>query len=700
MSAVGEKLCIPEPVPSARGIFATARFWIYISCAAAAVLVSYLLGKEMMWDTLDYHLYAGFSAWHDRFGHDYFAAGAQAYLNPYVYAPFYALVRTGLPALLVASVLAIVQSGILWLTYELAIAISPPENPRARIMVGAFAVALALANPILLDQLGTSYADILTGEIVLAAWLLLVHAVRTPNTARVICAGLLLGAASALKLTNSLHALSACILLLFLPTTWRLKAWLSLGFFAALAVGFVVVALPWSIQLQHHFGNPFFPLFNNIFRSPQFPTAPVTDFRYVPGSLAQGLLRPFAMVLPEAYVDDEFPSPDLRYALLSILALVALVHWAWRRFHRSPLSSASEAPGAMTSGFMALASAFLVDWILWLRISGNGRYFLAMACVAGILCVVLTWRIFSARSRVLAIVLTSVFAVQVVQLAFGTVYRTSVPWDGGPWYEVSVPAALKRTPNLYFILGEESQSFLAPYFAKGSGFINPDGDYVVGAGGANGAQVEALIREYAGHVRVGEMAGEFVLSPPKELPDLAHANDTLAQFGLRVDTTDCSMVIVRAVREKWRKVLPATIPLNLPQLGSRVILVPQSTEGYVMTCHAVPDPASRLALAAVEREPDLVFEHMESQCPWLFQPPRPVTQMFGDSRSNYLWMRKYPGTGLTAVVMEGVLKLVDGTRGGRAAVIGSESDWARGAVRLTCGRQGEHYYARVVPSGH
>lgn len=699
MSAVGEKLCIPGPMPSARGIFGTARFWIYISCAAAAVLVSYLLGKEVMWDTLDYHFYAGFSAWHDRFGHDYFAAGAQSYLNPYVYAPFYALVRTGLPGLLVASVLAIVQSGILWLTYELTIAISPPENLRVRIMVGACAVALALANPILLDQLGTSYADILTAEIVLAAWLLLVQAVRTPSAARMICAGLLLGVASALKLTNSLHALSACVLLLFLPTTWRVRARLSLGFFAALAVSFVVVVLPWAIQLQHHFGNPFFPLFNNIFRSPQFPTAPVTDSRFVPGSLAQGLLRPFAMALPAAYVDDEFPSPDLRYALLLILALVALVHWAWRRLRRWPQSSDSEAPGA-TRGLVALASAFLVDWILWLRITGNGRYFLAMACVAGILCVVLTWRIFSARSRVLAIVLTSAFAVQVVQLAFGTVYRTSVPWDGGPWYEVSVPAALKRTPNLYFILGEQSQSFLAPYFAKGSGFVNPDGDYVVGAGGANGAHVEALIREYAGHIRVGVMAGEFVLSPPKELPDLAHANDTLAQFGLRVDTTDCSTVIARAVRERWRKVLPATLPIKLPQLGSRVILVPQSTEGYLVTCHAVPDPASRRALAAAEREPDLVFERMESECPRLFQPLRPVTQVYGDSRRGYLWLRKYPGTGLTAIVMEGVLKLVDGTRGGRAAVIGSESDWARGAVRLACGRQGEHYYARVVPSAH
>jgi hypothetical protein len=347
----------PPPIGrlrSARNVFATARFWIYLSCAALAVLANYLLGKEMMWDNLDYHLYAGFSALHDRFGHDYFAAGAQSYLNPYVYAPFYALASTGIPALWVASALAVVQSGILWLTYELAIAVSPSVGSRARIVVGVCAVLLALANPILIDQLGSSFTDITTAEIVLAGWLLLVHALRVPSAPRVACAGLLLGLASALKLTNSLHALSACVLLLFLPVTWRRKARLSLGFIAAIIVGFAVVAAPWAMRLEQHFGNPFFPLLNNVFRSPQFPAVPVTDSRFVPGSVAEALWRPFAISFPMAFVDDEFSSPDLRYALLLILALAALLRYGWQRLRRIPQSGVvCEAPPAR-DGLVAL----------------------------------------------------------------------------------------------------------------------------------------------------------------------------------------------------------------------------------------------------------------------------------------------------------------------------------------------------------
>src|SRR5580698_9607995 len=74
------------------------RWHVYAACVALALACNYVLGKDMAWDTLNYHLYLGFSALNDRFGQDYFAAGPLAYLNPYAYMPFYAMVRAGLPA--------------------------------------------------------------------------------------------------------------------------------------------------------------------------------------------------------------------------------------------------------------------------------------------------------------------------------------------------------------------------------------------------------------------------------------------------------------------------------------------------------------------------------------------------------------------------------------------------------------------------
>ena len=225
--------------------------------------------------TVHSHFYAGFSALHDRFAQDYFAAGPQSYFNPYAYAPFYLLVRSGLPALAVASVLAAVHSIILWLTYELAVAVCPSGERRMQITMGACALALAFLKPILMQQLGSSFADITTAELVLAGWLLLVGAVRTPRGARVVCAGLLLGVAAALKLTNSAHALAGIVIVILLPLSPGRRVLSVLAYGVSLALGFALVAAPWSYRLVQTFGNPLFPLMNDVFRSPQFTSEPL-----------------------------------------------------------------------------------------------------------------------------------------------------------------------------------------------------------------------------------------------------------------------------------------------------------------------------------------------------------------------------------------------------------------------------------------
>jgi hypothetical protein len=49
------------------------RWQVYLACVVLAPASNYMPGKEMPWDTLNYHLYLGFSAFNDRFKQDYFA---------------------------------------------------------------------------------------------------------------------------------------------------------------------------------------------------------------------------------------------------------------------------------------------------------------------------------------------------------------------------------------------------------------------------------------------------------------------------------------------------------------------------------------------------------------------------------------------------------------------------------------------------
>jgi hypothetical protein len=67
----------------------------------------------------------------------------------------------------------------------------------------------AFVNPVLLQQIGSSFSDITTGTLVLAGWLLLVKALLTPNWPRLAGSGLLLAVATALKPTNAIPAFAA-----------------------------------------------------------------------------------------------------------------------------------------------------------------------------------------------------------------------------------------------------------------------------------------------------------------------------------------------------------------------------------------------------------------------------------------------------------------------------------------------------------
>src|SRR6266404_4574732 len=267
---------------STQVVAAPYRFPVYLACTMLALVTNYLLGKDMAPDTLSYHIYAGLNGVHDRFAQDYFPAGPQSYFNPYIHVPLYYLVTTGLTSLEISSVFAVVHSIMLWLTYELAVTVCPSDDRHRRLMFGLCGVAFALINPILLQQIGSTFADITTGELVLAGWLLLALTVRAPSIARVICAGLLCGIATGLKLTNAVHAISGFALLIWLPLTLRGRIRHGLAYGISLGLCFLVVAAPWSYRLEKRFGNPLFPLMNNVFRAPEFTTEPARGLRFVP----------------------------------------------------------------------------------------------------------------------------------------------------------------------------------------------------------------------------------------------------------------------------------------------------------------------------------------------------------------------------------------------------------------------------------
>jgi hypothetical protein len=136
----------------------------------------------------------------------------------------------------------------------------------------AAALLIAAVGPMTLSEVGTSFADILTALPVIAGCTLILCA-DDGHRQRYLFAGLLLGAAVGLKLTNVVYAVGAAAAVL--AATRPLLATISLGIGGAL--GALATGGAWSLMLWQEMGNPIFPLFNGVFQSREVMPSNIMD---------------------------------------------------------------------------------------------------------------------------------------------------------------------------------------------------------------------------------------------------------------------------------------------------------------------------------------------------------------------------------------------------------------------------------------
>jgi hypothetical protein len=421
---------------------------------------------------------------------------------------------------------------------------------------------------------------------------------------------------------------------------------------------------------------------NDIFRSPEFPTESSVAFRFIPESFAQALWRPFAMIDPVSMVHEEPRAPDPRYAVLLILIGVFLCRWLWRRWRLRRATPSTQtvigADSGTTRSLAAIACAFAVDWVIWLSGSGNSRYFLPMSSVAAVVIVALLFRLFAMQPKARNYVLAGILGIQGVQLWMGADFRwNQTPWDDH-WINIEVPAKLKSESNLFFTMGAQTNSFIAPYLAHGSGLINFSGLYALGPDGANGAHISALLNRYAPNIRMLTRGERVYRDDERRLPNRAQIDDALRPFSVRIDERDCATIAVHG--------LPADLEMTM---GSSESAAPQSRDTtYLVSCRVVPDKTDYSAQIPARRDIDLALDHLEDACPVLFRPRRPRTEIIGDGG-----LRRYGGTDLIAWVSHGTVKFLQPPIGGDVVVLGPESDWAKAPIQLRCGRRYGRYFA-------
>jgi len=279
-------------------------------------------------------------------------------------------------------------------------------------------VLACLACEFLLGEINNYLVDLLALPLLMEAlWLVLRPSLDEKSTVDTLPHFMLLiGMAVGLKLTSTVFALPICVLLIYRmsavdglrPTV----AFRHILRFAALALAPMLV---FAAYTMYRTGNPVFPLYNAVFRSPLLGTVNFYDGRYGPHGIFETIIWPVKMFLvPERL--SELNMYTGRITIGCVLAILGLLlgRKDWR--------------------LGGLCFTMLVGAFLWSESSGYIRYGLFLEPLAGVLCVFLATALIERSGgarRLLAYGCTAIVGIAL----FAQCYRAAVlsydhEWSG------------------------------------------------------------------------------------------------------------------------------------------------------------------------------------------------------------------------------------------------------------------------------
>ncbi len=419
-------------------------FSIVVMSALAGALYSYNSGEDINWDWRNYHEYGAFALLNGRFGVDVAPGGFQTFFNPVVYVPPYIL-RHFVGAPLWGILLGAIHGLNLVAIYSLSRGLL---GSKASVWTIGASLLIAASGPMALSEVGTSFADILTTIPVIAALVLILSGGEKTDF-RLVLAGMLMGGAVGLKLTNATYFIGAAVSLLFAS-----RVLLSTGLFAVgSAIGGLITGGAWAITLWQQFGNPVFPFYNNIFRSSEAPLNSIADLRFLPRSLLDAAAYPFYWLVGIHPSSEEyFRDPRFATAFVLLFALVIA-----SRYLRADVLQRRD------KQFLVF---FFVSYGVWLFTFAIHRYAIGLELLSAPLIVLLLSRLI----ELLNVRRGSVIALPFVIVTFAIVaWSHPADWSRRPWsnpYQPQLPQALLQPAT--YLLVEKPTGYVVPILPMGS----------------------------------------------------------------------------------------------------------------------------------------------------------------------------------------------------------------------------------------
>jgi Glycosyltransferase family 87 len=475
------------------------------SLLAGAAYV-WLVGEDVNWDWQNYHEYGAYALINGRFNEDVAPGGFQTFLNPLAYIPAYLLrhhVAAPFWGMMLGAIHGLNLALIYWFSRIVLSSAATGWTLAASVVIAAF-------GPMTLSEVGTSFADLLTALPVIAGLGLILSA-NVQDRARYAIAGLLIGAAVGLKLTNMTFFIGAGAALLLAGRPLIALLYFTIGGVA----GVLGTGGAWAWMLWREFGNPLFPFYNTVFRSPEAAFESFADRRFMPHDLWHAVAYPFYWLIGD-HRSSEWPFRDPRFAVVYVLlAANAAVSW----FLGIKVFTRRDAQ------FLVF---FSVAYGMWLLVFSIHRYAVVLELLAAPLIVVLISRLLEVlrqRSPRLHQLRWINSAAIIAALAIA-LWSQPADWDRRPWSDPYRPAISGSflTPATYLLI-EKPAGYVVPLLPPGSRFYQlADILLPIAPGGALDRRIRAgLAHSLPGGVWAMHVRGR----PPRQ--------NLLDEYGMRFD---------------------------------------------------------------------------------------------------------------------------------------------------------------------
>jgi hypothetical protein len=496
--------------------------------------IALVFGQDSNWDLRNYHWYDAYALVHGRFDQDMGAAQTPTFYNPTLDVPFF-LVANVLSARAFSFLLGVLQGCNFILLYLLAKATLRLGEERAQVLVSGLIAFIGVTGGGHLSLVGAVFYDNIVSLLVFAAMAMIVSGSnllqRGPMPAvlrRVLGAGFLVGCGVGLKLPTQVFAVGVCFGLLFIPGPFIRRFLLSFVCGLGVIAGFAVFGGWWMWELWTHYGNPLFPYFNDVIRSPWALPASYRDDRFIPKTVAQALLLPFRLFV-DGTVAGEIGFRDARllcaYVVLPATPVMVLIARV-----KSASETNNDRPAVDVFAARYLAAAFVLSYCVWLILFDIYRYIIPLEMLAPLVAVgcLAFWPLSWQRQLSLAIGL----------LGFMIITTRPGDWGHKPWapsgkfVDVTVPPITDPATTMVLMTGLAPTAFVIPAFPPEIPFLRAQ-SYFVGPGDATRFN-EVL------HQRVAAHRGKIFLLRPTW--DTWTAAEVLPGFALRLQANGCRPV--------------------------------------------------------------------------------------------------------------------------------------------------------------